>query len=59
MIARRWLLQLSILSPLTAFAAAAEDPIAAAMARIRPLFMRKLPARPGDWLTQHDEPGQT
>ena len=55
---RRWLLKLAALSPLTA-CGAAEDPIAAAMARIRPLFMRKLPARPGDWLTQHNEPGQT
>jgi archaemetzincin len=58
MIDRRWLLRLTALSPLAA-GAGAGDPIAAAMSRIRPLFLRKLPPRPGDWLEQHKEPGQT
>ena len=32
-------------------------PIAAAMRRIQPLFLRKLPPHPGDWLAEHKEAG--
>lgn len=63
MTSRRWLLQLAALAPFGAQAAAQADlvvdPLAAAMERIRPLFLRKRPPRPGDWLAQHKEPGQT
>ena len=40
-------------------ARAAADPIEIAMAKLRPLFIPKLPTRAGDWLEQHREPGQT
>ncbi len=60
---RRSLLQLALALPMAAraaaSAAAAADPIDTAMEKIRPLFMPKLPARPGDWLAQHREAGQT
>lgn len=29
------------------------------MARIKPLFKRKTPPQPGDWLAEHKEPGQS
>lgn len=58
---RRKLLQLAMALPALSDAAgsAASDPIEAAMAKLRPLALRKLPTRPGDWLAQHREPGQT
>ena len=35
------------------------DPISRAMEKIRPLFKKKTPPRPGDWLAEHKEPGQS
>jgi archaemetzincin len=62
-VARRRLLELAMFAPLGAWASAVSDPgenqIATAMERIRPLFMRKLTTRPGDWLAEHKEAGQT
>lgn len=43
----------------TIASAAVADPIEATMANIRPLFTRKLPARAGDWLSEHREAGQS
>jgi archaemetzincin len=68
---RRRLLELAMLAPLSACTPAVNDPrddsgndpgndpIATAMRRIQPLFLRKLPPRPGDWLAEHKEAGQT
>jgi archaemetzincin len=39
----------------TVSAPAGSDPIS----KIKPLFQRKRPAEPGDWLESHKEPGQT
>jgi archaemetzincin len=62
-IARRSLLWLPAALPSLARGAivgnSADDPIVAAAARIRPLFTPKKPVRPGDWLAEHREPGQT
>lgn len=59
-VTRRSLLALAAQAPaLSIAAAAAADPIREAMARLRPLARRKAPPRPGDWLTQHKEAGQT
>ena len=59
--ARRRLLELGALAPLCACTPAVKesDPIAAAMRRIEPLFLRKIPPHPGDWLAEHKEAGQT
>lgn len=58
---RRSLLLLAALAPVVSRATArqATDEYSAAIDRIRPLFTRKLPPRPGDWLMDHPEPGQT
>ena len=60
---RRDLLTLATLTPVALRAAALavpdDDPLAPAIARIRPLFKPKTPAQPGDWLADHKEPGQT
>jgi archaemetzincin len=37
----------------------APDPIADAISNIKPLFQRKRPPQPGEWLAEHKEPGQT
>ncbi len=58
---RRSLLALAALAPmLTRAAAIAEnDPLTSRIARIRPLFKPKAAPRPGDWLLDHKELGQT
>ena len=56
---RRTLLQLGATLPLLGCSAAAEDPLLAHMAKIRPLFRPKSPPQPGDWLAEHKEAGQT
>lgn len=56
---RRDWLRLLACAPLAACSEAPSDPIAAAMARIRPLFRRKTATRSGDWLADHKEAGQT
>jgi archaemetzincin len=56
---RRSLLKLLAYAPLLAGAAVPGDPISVAAARIKPLFKPKPPARPGDWLSEHKEAGQT
>jgi len=56
---RRRLLQLAIALPALTQCAAPEDPLLAVMARIRPIFEPKAPPRPGDWLAEHPEAGQT
>ena len=59
---RRALLALAASAPALLRASAvavAEDPLAPAIARIRPLFKPKTPAQPGDWLAEHKEAGQT
>jgi archaemetzincin len=60
-LSRRSFLELAALAPvLTRAAAIAEnDPLAPRIARIRPLFKPKAAPRPGDWLLDHKEPGQT
>ena len=58
-ISRRSLLKLAAILPAAGCASGDADPNAAASARIRGLFKRKLPPQPGDWLTEHKEPGQT
>lgn len=40
-------------------AAATDDALGTAITRIRPLFKPMDPTRPGDWLADHPEPGQT
>lgn len=45
--------------PQLARAAALSDPIDDAIARIKPLFTKKKPPFAGDWLADHQEPGQT
>jgi len=60
---RRSLLQWFTFAPLVACsgpgpstpAKSAED----AISRIKPIFHKKRPIRPGDWLADHKEPGQT
>ena len=60
---RRSLLQWFTFAPLVACsgpgpstpAKSAED----AISRIKPIFHKKGPIRPGDWLADHKEPGQT
>jgi len=66
MTSRRHLLKLALSAPVLARAAAAPAPSVAPemapesfIARIRPLFKRMDPTRPGDWLAEHAEPGQT
>jgi archaemetzincin len=58
---RRSLLALAACAPALSHAAAAvaADPLAPAIARIRPLFKPKSPPQPGDWLAEHREAGQT
>ena len=56
---RRTLLQLGAALPLLACSKAGDDPLVATMEKIRPLFSRKSPPQPGDWLAEHPEPGQT
>ena len=56
---RRSLLQWLGFASLASCSAAAPDPIADAISRIKPLFQRKRPPQPGDWLAEHKEPGQT
>lgn len=56
---RRTCLQLLALAPLVSCSTTPSDPIAAAMARIKPLFERKKPPLAGDWLADHKEPGQS
>jgi hypothetical protein len=53
------LLRLAALAPTLSRAAALDDPIAAAMARIKPLFKPKTPPIPGERLADLKEPGQT
>jgi archaemetzincin len=56
---RSWLV-LTALTPLLARSSAlAADPLLPLMARLRPLARKKTPPRPGDWLAEHREPGQT
>ncbi len=56
---RRYFLGCVTAAPAIALGAAVEDPISAAMGRIKPLFRSKTPARPGEWLDTHHEAGQT
>ena len=56
---RRECLQLLAFAALAACTPAPRDEIAAAMAKIKPLFKRKTPPQPGDWLAEHKEPGQS
>lgn len=56
---RRTLLQLGATLPLLACSKASDDPLVATMEKIRPLFRRKSPPQPGDWLAEHKESGQT
>ena len=53
------MLWLPAMVPALAWSATGTDSLAATADRIRPLFLRKKPPQPGDWLTQHDEPGQS
>jgi archaemetzincin len=59
MISRREWMRLLACAPLAACSPAPRDEIAAAMAKIRPLFKRKMAPQPGDWLAEHKEPGQS
>jgi archaemetzincin len=57
---RRLLLKLLMAAPVLASGAAAPaDKFELSMQKIRPLFQPKAPPRPGDWLAEHSEPGQT
>jgi archaemetzincin len=56
---RRSLLKLMTCAPALAGAAVPADPIAIAAGKIKPLFKTKLPARAGDWLSEHKEAGQS
>jgi archaemetzincin len=58
---RRQALRCLAALPAIAFGAAdvPNDPIDAAIRRIKPLFKPKTPPQPGDWLLQHAEPGQS
>jgi archaemetzincin len=58
-ISRRAWLRLLACASLASCTAPPSDDITAAMAKIRPLFKRKTPPQPGDWLAEHKEPGQT
>jgi archaemetzincin len=58
-VGRRELLAFAALLPIARRAAPASEPIPQAMQRIRPLFKPKTPPRPGDWLADHEEAGQT
>jgi len=53
------MLQAGAALPLMACSAAGADPLLARMAKIQPLFRRKEPPRPGDWLAEHQEAGQS
>jgi archaemetzincin len=57
-ISRRDLLWTPLL-PVLARGAAGGDSIEAAIEKIRPVFSNKKPTQPGDWLADHEEPGQT
>lgn len=59
MTTRRQVMELAALSP--ALLCACSPPVASAdpAERIRALFTRKQPPQPGDWLTEHKEPGQS
>ena len=59
MTTRRSLLQIAALTPVLACCSTPADPLLAAADRIRPLFSRKTPPQPGEWLAEHKEPGQT
>ena len=60
---RRSLLQLLACAPLAACRDSGPAPVAGAsgdaISRIKPLFKPKRPPQPGDWLDEHQEPGQT
>jgi len=58
-VSRREWLRLLACTPLAACTSAPGDDIAEAMRAIEPLFKRKTPPQPGDWLAEHKEPGQT
>lgn len=58
-ISRRASLGLLASVPLAACTAAGTDDIAIAMKKIKPLFKPKRPPQPGDWLAEHQEPGQS
>jgi archaemetzincin len=55
---RRDLLWTALL-PVLARSAAGADSIEAGIEKIRPVFLKKKPTQPGDWLADHKEPGQT
>ncbi len=57
--ARRQLLQLAAAAPALAVGGVPGDPLEISSAKIRPLFSRMNPTRPGDWLAEHKEAGQT
>jgi archaemetzincin len=60
MTTRRQLLELTTALPAMAWGAASPaDPLEIPMAKIRRLFKPKSPPRPGDWLAEHREAGQT
>lgn len=56
---RRSILKLLLSAPAFAVAAAPTDSFSRYAAKIRPLFQAKLPPGSGDWLSQHEEAGQT
>lgn len=57
---RRALLMIAALPAIPAASAGVpSDPLGGSIERIRPLFAPKRPPQPGDWLIDHDEPGQT
>jgi archaemetzincin len=55
---RRDLLWTALL-PVLARGAAGGDSIDSAIEKIRPVFSKKKPPQPGEWLADHKEPGQT
>jgi archaemetzincin len=59
MTTRRQLMELGVMTPLLACACAKTDMLEDPADRIRSLFALKQPPQPGDWLTEHKEPGQT
>lgn len=58
-ITRRTSLGLFASASLAACAPEPSDDIAMAMKKIKPLFKPKTAPRPGDWLAEHKEPGQS